>query len=359
MQVGIAEWIRRSLCCALAFPVGIALGFVAIGNIVVGDDEVNRTTPAFHSLAGSIPLAGDDPESNSFLEPSEVFQAFSEGDASQPELTVVGGPPRNLKELMKPIIRLNGEYITDGGDVPLATTGIRVSVPTYPLWGPPPPLIDLGYQSTWLHTPAEMQLPEHFHEYQVGASWMRILNEDWKMRLWAGTSFNTDGENTSSDALQFRGGLFAIYSVSPEFEWIMGVVALGRSDLPAVPALGLIYRPNDDWTFDFTFPRPQATYVYERTDDRQHSVYLGGGLNGTTWAFAEPNGRENQITYSDWRAVLGWESSPFSPTGSRFTPGKRLKVETGYVFARRLEFDDVRPDISLNNGWTVNASFNF
>ncbi|MCA9040462.1 MAG: hypothetical protein KDA65_08955 [Planctomycetaceae bacterium] len=265
----------------------------------------------------------------------------------------------DIKELMKPIVGLSGEYIADGGETPLGSTGVRITVPTYPVWGPPPPMVNLGYEFTWLDTPGAWNLPSEFHEYRIGASWIRTLSDNWKTRAWAGISINTEGENTSSDALQFRGGLLAIYSSVPEYEWIMGVVALGRSDLPAVPALGLNYRPHEDWTFEFTFPRPQATYTYKRSFDRQLSVFMGGGLNGTTWAYLETNGQENQLTYSDWRIVCGWESAPLSNSENRFTPGKRIRIETGYVFDRELEFETLRPTISLNDAWTVNVLFSY
>ncbi|MAT97870.1 MAG: hypothetical protein CL608_12060 [Anaerolineaceae bacterium] len=317
------------------------------------------------SSGGELQLLADDilqpgdptPLTHALSDPADLF--IAEPVPRYDELTTLVKAPENLRELMKPVIQLNAEHIADGGDLPLTSSGIRVSLPTYPFWGPPPPMIDVGYQMTWLDSPPALALPDLFHEYRFGASWIRLISDEWKMRVWAGATFNTDGENTSGDALFFRGGLFGIYSTSPEFEWIFGVVALGRSDLPAVPALGLVYRPDDDWSFDFTFPRPQATWIYERMSDRQFALYAGGGLNGTTWAFEEPNGRENQITYSDWRLVMGWESTPLAPPGVRFAPGTRLKIETGFVFARELEFERFRRNVSLANGWTLNGSVSF
>jgi hypothetical protein len=263
--------------------------------------------------------------------------------------TASQAPPTDFKSLLRPRLAFNSEWITSS-DFNLSNFDLGVTLPTYPIFGPPPPMINVGFAYTNLADAQEFELPADLFTYSVGLSWMRILNDRWKIRSTAGVALATDNRNTTSEAWQFRGGVFAIYEPNERWQWVFGGIALGRRDLPFVPALGAIWTPTRWMKYDFTFPRPKISRLLSETDLRQRWAYLGMELSGNTWAYETVTQTDEQLTYGDWRAVIGWESVPASNSRSPFAPGRKLGLEFGYVFARELTRSEDSPELSLSNG---------
>jgi len=184
-------------------------------------------------------------------------------------------PSENFLELITPTFNFNMELMAETDQIQMSNFGGRVTIPTYPVFGPPPPMIGLGYSYMNLDAPDSLDLPSDLHEMTLGLSWIRSINEDWKLRLSLGAAFNTDGQNRSSDAWQFRGGIFGMYQTTPEWNWLFGVIALGRNDLPVVPAVGLIYQPNSDFRLDLTMPKPRFSFKLSENGGRQQWGYFG------------------------------------------------------------------------------------
>lgn len=264
-----------------------------------------------------------------------------------------------IRKLMRPSLRLSGEWQAETNDIGLTFFGGRVSIPTYPVFGPPPPFINLGFNYTRIAAPLSLGLPESLYETELGCTWIRKLNERWMLRIMAGASFATDGQNDSDDAWRFRGGVFAMYRRNARWTWTFGAIALGRNDLPVVPAVGLIHQPNPSLRFDLTMPRPRIAFLLADNGPRQRWGYLGISLNGTTWGAERVDGRLDQLTYGDFRAVLGWESVPTPENGVPFTRGRKLGVEIGYVFSRDLEWEVDGSAIRLDDVLMLRASVSF
>ena len=71
------------------------------------------------------------------------------------------------------------------------------------------------------------------------------------------------------------------------------------------------------------------------------------------------NGRQDQLTYGDWRVVLGWESVPRVEPGVPFQRGRKLGCEVGYSFAREIEFERDSATISLDDTLLLQAKLSF
>ncbi len=261
--------------------------------------------------------------------------------------------PPDLRALMRPMLRVDVEWQGETNDIALASYDARVQIPTYPVWGPPPPFISGGFSYTSLAAPESLDLPSDLYDYSLGASWLRRVNDVWSVRFMLSAAFATDGRNTGHDAWQFRGGLFAMYRPDETWTWIVGALALGRNDLPVVPAVGLIWQPSRRLRLDLTLPRPRLATLLIDQGARQQWVHVGGGLNGGTWAFERADGIEDQLTFRDWRVVVGWESTPTPQPGSPFTRGRKLGLELGYVFAREIEFDRRMPNLDLDDTFMI------
>lgn len=299
------------------------------------------------------PLADSRPE-----QPVHLFEPIDlqVADGSSPASAFT---PDRIKELMRPSVRLNSEWQAKVDDIGLSSHGASLSVPTYPFFGPPPPFVTLGFNYTGIDAPVAFHLPADLYESQIGFAWMRKINNRWMTRLMAGASFGTDGTNTSGDAWQFRGGWFAIYRRRPDLTWTFGVMALGRNDLPVVPAVGVIYQPTQDVRFDLIMPRPKIAFLLADNGPRQQWVYLGAGLNGSTWGVERASGVDDQLTYGDVRVMLGWESIPTPEPGMPFTQGRKFGVEAGYVFSRDFEFEDASSKIKLDDTFMLRGTVSF
>lgn len=246
-----------------------------------------------------------------------------------------------------------------GTDVRLSTYGTSLKLPLLLGSKSPPPIVKIGFAYTDLSTGELLGVPEELYEYSAGMSWIKRINERWAVRTMLGVDFATDNFNTSSDAWRFTGGVFAIYKRSPRLSWTFGAIALGRSDLPVVPAIGAVWLPNPTTRIDLILPNPKANFLLADNGTRQHWAYLGGGLNGNTWAFERPGLVDDTLTYSDLRLVAGWEMRPSAPVNAPYVVGRKYIVEVGFAFSRDLEFENDSIEVSLDEAITFRLSTQF
>jgi hypothetical protein len=285
---------------------------------------------------------------------SEVTYGVADGLPQDAEFSA-----DTLKKLMRPNLTFASEWQSETNDMGLAFHDAGISFPTYPWFGPPPPLINLGFAFTDIDAPPAAGLPHELYETELGLAWMRRINDRWMMRYMASVSFATDGNNHSSDAWRFRGGVFALYRHNPHWTWTFGAIALGRNDLPVVPALGVIHQPNPAIRFDLIMPRPRLSFLLADRGARQQWGYIGAALHGATWGVQRGDGVDDQLTYGDFRVVLGWESTPTPEQGMPFTRGRKLGAEIGYVFSRDFEWEDDDVKIPLDDALMMRATFSF
>ncbi len=285
---------------------------------------------------------------------SVIVHPAAPGSRSISELS-----PEAIKELMRPNFNFVAEWQAETSDIGINLYEAGLSFPTYPVFGPPPPFINIRFAYTDIEAPAVVGLPADLYETELGLAWLRLLNDQWMMHFMAGASFVTDGNNDSSDAWRFRGGAFAIYRHNEIWTWVVGAIALGRNDIPVVPAVGVIYQPDLTKRLDLIMPRPRLSLLLLDRGARQQWGYIGMTLSGTTWGVERSESFDDQLTYGDWRAVLGWESTPRQEPGIPFTRGRKLGVELGYVFSRDFEWDSDGSEIGLDDTLMLRGSCSF
>jgi hypothetical protein len=281
--------------------------------------------------------------------PAASITTASHSHQLQPASGSNGMSPERLRKLMRPLFNLGIQWQAETDGVEISSYDARVTLPLFPIWGPPPPMVSVGFEYTDWRAPSHFDLPGELYESSIGLSWLRKRNDRWMFRWMLGVANATDGKNHSSDSWQFRGGGFALYRPNERWTWTFGAIALGRNDIPVVPAIGLIYQPNPEVRFDLAFPRPRASVLLVDDGCRQQWAYVGAGLDGGTWGYERANGTDDQVTYRDWRLVLGWESSPRPEPGMPFAIGRKFGAEIGYAFGRQFEFESELPDISIGD----------
>lgn len=349
----ISTKVRSMLQCNLVNSIAIVL---AIASMLFGNGS--RTSASLPLLRGPLQTSPYRTEQTPLERLPETLPRQTE---SMPNDSIHGNSAskEELAKLMRPTLGFSSEWQAETSNVELFTYEARVQIPTYPVFGPPPPLITSGFSVFDIDAEEMFELPLNLYESSLGLSWMRRINERWTMRCTLGAAYATDGNNTTSDAWQFRGGLFAFNSKSPQWTWIVGALALGRNDIPVVPAVGAIWQPNPRLRFDLTLPKPKVAFLLVDSGPRQQWSYFGAALNGATWAYERSDGVDDQLTYGDWRVVVGWESTPTPLPGMPFSRGRKLLVEFGYVFSRQFEFDSGIPDIKLADTLMLNTSISF
>ena len=99
---------------------------------------------------------------------------------------------------------------------------------------------------------------------------------------------------------------------------------------------GITWQPNADARFDLVFPQPKIAHrVYWNgvCDPKfQDWVYVGGELAGGTWAVRRYGTLDEVLNYRDDRVFVGIERKAAETISS--------KLELGFVFARKIQFDN-------------------
>lgn len=244
------------------------------------------------------------------------------------------------------MFNVSTEWEAESDGITIFDTDVGTRIPLFRSHGPPPPLIAIGFSYTDLDAPAPLDLPSELYDVSIGLRWFRPINEQWAVNISIDPAFASDSHNKSSDAWQLRGSLFGIYTSSRWTKWMFGAIATGRDDIPVLPAAGVIWQPSKHCQVDLILPRPRVLYMVHDGGDRQQWVYTGGSVTGGTWAYRRAGGLNEQLTYREWRLVLGWESKPpANPPGVYGPTGILYGAEIGYVFGRIFEFESGAPDI--------------
>ncbi|MEM7165152.1 MAG: DUF6268 family outer membrane beta-barrel protein [Planctomycetota bacterium] len=298
-----------------------------------------------------------------FLSPAAGQETRREEGSSRAPLAATSDHPetrpRGSLRSFRPRIELGNEWLSRASGVELHTVEAQAKLPLYPWFGPPPPAITFGFGYTDLAS-SHAELPSELYAYSTSLAWLRPIDDVWTLRLQAGVTLATDGDNLTSDAWQFRGSALAIYQRNPELQWVLGLVALPQRGIPVLPAVGVTWQPSPDLRVDLVMPRPRVTTLVAQTSHGQHWGFVGLELGGNTWGVERPNGADERLKYSDWRAVIGWEMKPHPPDVGPPAPGGfSAQLQLGYAFSRELEFDGRGEDRRLSDALLLSLRLSF
>ena len=132
----------------------------------------------------------------------------------------------------------------------------------------------------------------------------------------------------------------------------MGVVYLGRADLPAVPAVGLKWTPRPEIKLDLRFPESRLSYRIEKNGGSSETwAYISGGIGGNTWAVTRASGMTDELSVRDLRLTLGIEKI--------VDGGGGWFAEFGYAFDRSIEYEITQTEVPLNDGILLRAGWKY
>lgn len=120
-------------------------------------------------------------------------------------------------------------------------------------------------------------------------------------------------------------------AIPDELRLSAGMIYLDRSDIKALPAVGLLWTPSPIWRVDIQFPQPKISYRIEKNSGLSESwIYLAGGFGGNTWAVTRNSGQTDELTLRDLRLMAGWERL--------MANNQNVFIEAGWAFNRELEY---------------------
>ncbi len=156
--------------------------------------------------------------------------------------------------------------------------------------------------------------------------------------------------NISSFDIPITAGRVFVLQPRKLFLFVGVNTAFLRGEYPVLPLVGLVWRPNPQWTLNLLPPDPRVIYSPNKNLD----FWVGGQLVG--WSFRTD--RENaivpqrlngaQIDYSEYRGALG----------ITFHPSEHVAVDLGggYVFQRRFNFERAGVEYKADGAPFVRAS---
>jgi hypothetical protein len=337
--------------------------------------------PANDTAAGAVPVAWSPLRSHDVTPPSIQWPEFLDTGAESEMSVPPVGPPVGQEVpfaglenrfFSQPSTPEKRDWIRRWESVPislgatwiaepesrLATYTVGLKFPILLGSNSPPPIVKAGFAQTAIEA-SRLGVSGDLFEYSVGVSSVRQLNDHWTLRLLIGGAFASDHENTSSDAWQFRGGVIGIYRSSERWQWTCGAIALGRSDLPAVPAIGAVWTPNEWSRWDLLPPNPRANFLLRQDAHAHDWLYLGGGFNGSTWGVEAEGWGDNRLTYRDLRLAVGWQRTPPAAPGQPFVRGRKYNLELAYAFSREFELEQRQLSIPLSDSWILRIESEF
>ena len=131
-----------------------------------------------------------------------------------------------------------------------------------------------------------------------------------------------------------------------------GAVALGRADLPVLPAVGLTWTPRTTTRLELQFP--QSRFAWRLAKDGGASetwLSLSGGIGGNTWAVTRADGQSDAVSLGDIRFLLGLERI--------VDGGGGWCANVGYAFNRHFQYQSTDEKTDLSDGVILQAGWRY
>ncbi len=260
-------------------------------------------------------------------------------------LAPTGAPPINdrSRQLLQGI-DLKNEWIPQFDEDSLGETSsslaVKLGMPAPFIGGPLLVKPRLGIKL--LDGPDVTDVPARLYDMEVGFATFRKINARWMLNASVNVGVYADDYSLDTDdALQVSGMIMGIYSQSPQVQWVFGVAALNRNDLPVLPIIGLTV--DQGWVkYEATFPRPRIVWrLPDCGPDEERALYVGGDIGGGSWAVQRTSGLTDSINLSRFGFLIGYEQTTPNQT--------KVNYELGYLFNREIEFEETGETFDLDD----------
>jgi hypothetical protein len=212
-----------------------------------------------------------------------------------------------------------------------------------------PLVITPGFNMTLIDGPTVTDLPPRLYLAYTDFMWLPTILHRWTALLSVAPSVFGDFE-----AHEFRltGKGLLIYDCVPDtLQIVAGVLYLNRDNVSLLPAGGLIWTPADWARFEILFPKPKFALRCNVGPGFEDWVFGTAEFGGNTWPIIRAGGFQDDVTYLDYRLLLGVER--------KLNGGAGYRLEAGYVFGRSIEFASGTGDFDPQNTFILRGAIAF
>lgn len=215
-----------------------------------------------------------------------------------------------------------------------------------------PLLITPTFNPRFIDGPVAPELPPQIFEAYVDFLWLPRLSDRWTAIIGIAPSYYGDFKVSADKAFRFTGKGLAKYDWSPgRVQLLFGVLYLNRENIRLLPAGGIIWTPDESRRYELLFPKPKLAHRIVLGHDFEDWLYLGAEFGGNTFGVEYDNGTEDSITLLDYRVYIGLER--------KLNGGAGYRLEAGYVFGRRVQFDSGLPDLEVGSAAMLRGGFTY
>ncbi len=254
-------------------------------------------------------------------------------------------------------VKFTGDYLPRFSDDSLGISDLQLDVVfALPfLTTATPLLITPFYAVHFLDGPDSPDVPPRLHDAAITFQNIRPINDRWLAMIdFTVGQYADDASFDSSEAFRITGGGAGVYRSSDQWKWVLGATYVDRIHTKILPIAGFIYTPNDDYEYNLVFPVPKIARRLPWSDapgSDERWVYVAGEFGGGKWAVRQSDGTFDRLDITDWRVFIGYER--------RIIGGLSRRAELGYVFLRKLEYQDVGDEIDLGNTLMVRGGLTY
>jgi hypothetical protein len=204
----------------------------------------------------------------------------------------------------------------------------------------------------WIDAAANLDVPDQLYEFELQFFYRRPLSERLSLMAIVSPSIRSDLSTSDKAFRVFALGLLNWERIPDRLTLSGGVVMLGRADLPVLPAVGVLWRPNRRTELDLRFPLTKLSHrIAKRGGESETWIYGSGGLGGNTWAVTRRFGLTDELSLRDYRLTAGVER--------RVSGGGGCFAEVGIALGRRLEFEQSELEINLSDAAILAAGWRY
>lgn len=234
-----------------------------------------------------------------------------------------------------------GEGLTSRGDIDTLSTRVGYSVmniskPNYQ-WS-----VGGEWNRLAFGTTPGTPVPNTLNSFALtlGNNWK--INDRWTLQGNVKPGIYSDLEDLGVGDINAPLSVRAIYAQSQSLQWVIGLSANWRGEIPIVGGIGARWAINDAWTLQAGLPETRLSYTF---DDRW-KAYVNSRLRGGSYRVGEnfgtrigrPELDDQDFSYREIRSGLGFEAG--------ITKKVRAIVEGGWTWDRRIDYPNT--NLQLN-----------
>jgi hypothetical protein len=158
-------------------------------------------------------------------------------------------------------------------------------------------------------------------------------------------------KSLNRDAFNWDGRAAFMYSPTRELTYVLGAVFWDRLHERVLPWAGVIYRPNQYWQFDLTFPQARASvYLWDEFGFKT-SLYARIEYHSEAYEIWNPvAGDRDRVELDDWRAMIGINKD---------RGDLAYFFEGGWIFGRHIDYDVSPQGFNVDTGALIRAGVRF